>query len=138
MVIILETEGAMTKMIMALTFLYSITAFSSKMYQLEMSLFIDGKLASQAKVIVGPEKKGTFTHTDDTEISILAREGEVQGNTGILLDLNIRYKNDDTGRLITSRPQILVHEGKRASFEVVNDSLAQELALELLATSTPS
>ncbi len=119
-----------------LIMIVALPSFAAEGYKLKMSVLLDGKVVSSPIVMVQKGKKATVTQENSdskvkTEISIVANEGEIQGNKGILLDMELaNILGDD--RKIVSKPQVLVSEGKEALFETFNGK--EKLELKVIAT----
>jgi hypothetical protein len=133
-------EILMKKHFALLLSILSFSAFSSEGYKLDMNVLLDGKVISRPNVIVEKGKKTTLTQEDSkskvmTEISIVATEGVIQGNKGILLNLEIAHKEGEARKVI-ARPQALVSEGKEALFETANNDGTNKMELKVTATRT--
>ncbi len=117
---------------------FSISAFAVNGYKLKMNVLLNGKIVSSPEVVVEQGKKATLTQEDSktnlkTNISILAKEGEIQGNKGILLDLEIAHLVGKNKKIVTT-PQLLVSEGKEALFETANINGSEKFELKVIAT----
>jgi len=127
----------MKKYLASLLLILSLPVFSSGGYKLDMNLFLDGKVVSKSKMIVQEGKKAIITQEGAnskamTKISIIATEGEIQGNKGILLNLEVVHEVGET-RKIVARPQVLVSEGKEALFETTDNNGASKMELKVIA-----
>lgn len=117
---------------------FSFSTFATSGYKLQMNVLMDGKLVSSPELIVEKDKKAMLIQENadskvKTEISILASEGNIDGNTGILLDMSVAQLIGDD-RTIISAPQILVSEGKEALFESSNADGTDKFELKVVPT----
>ena len=105
-------------------------------YDLKLELSLDGKVVASPRIVVQEGKVGTLTQeSGDNKIffEIVASEGEIQGNRGILLKLKIGLINNDGSRTIISQPQILAKPGEEAHITVGQDD-KEEMTLKVIAT----
>lgn len=90
-------------------------------YDLKMELSMNGKHVSSPRVIVKAGETATVTQKTDTEetfIEVVATEGEIQNNKGILMKMVVGTISSDGQRTIVSRPQILAKENEQALIQV--------------------
>lgn len=127
----------MKKALSVLLTFASISTFATNGYKLSMNILLDGKVVSSPKVVVKSGKKAMLRQKNSktnltTEISILASEGEIEGNKGIFLDLSVAHLIGKD-RKIVSKPKRLVSEGKEALFETSNSNGSEKFELKVIA-----
>ncbi|MFV8250539.1 hypothetical protein [Bdellovibrio bacteriovorus] len=100
----------------------SSSAFASTNgYDLKMHLSLNGKHISSPRIIVKAGETATITqktNTEETFIEVVATEGEIQNNKGILMNLVVGTIGRDGKRTVISKPQILTKENSPASIQV--------------------
>jgi len=123
---------------------FSASLFAASGYDLTMEISVDGKVVSTVMIKVLEGQKATMTkktmeedsRTEKlTEITVVAREGQMSDHKGILLDIEIGHTNGQA-RSIVSKPQILVQNGKETLFETHEDGGKNKLSLKIVATRT--
>mgnify|MGYP006921650235 CR=1 FL=1 len=121
--------------------LLSTTVFASnKGYKLDMELSINGKTVSKPKLIVEAGKIGTIIQENDNEknyFEVIANEGEIQGNKGILMKFKVGHIQKDGSKKIVSHPTILTKAGEEATITVGKEAKKQEMTLKVIATRKP-
>ncbi len=103
-------------------------------YDLKMEFSMNGKHVSSPRVIVKAGEMATITQKTDTEetfIEIIATEGEIQNNKGILMTAVIGTVSSDGTKTIISKPQILAKENKTALIQIGNKD--SEISLSIIA-----
>lgn len=128
----------MNKFLVLCLSILSLSAFSSEGYKLDMNIMFDGKVVSKPQIIVQKGKKTTLTQEDSatkvmTEVSIVATEGEAQGNKGILLNFDIVHTDGEAKNIKVSH-KVLVREGKEALFGTSNINGDNKMKLKFTAT----
>ncbi len=127
---------------MKLILLLSVLCFSlsfqaaSNIYDLNLKLSLGGKQVSTKNIQVTEGKVNVIndnTFGNNTYIEVLAKEGEVKTNKGILLRFKIGHINEDKSKTIVSRPIVLAKSGKEASILVSEDG-EDSVALKVVAT----
>ena len=97
---------------------------------------LDSKVVASPRIVVQEGKVETLTQEsgdNKTFFEIVASEGEIQGNRGILLKFKIGLIKNDGSRTIISQPQILAKSGKEAHITVGQDD-KEEMTLKVIAT----
>ena len=116
--------------------LLSTTVWASKgLYEIDMKLDITGKPETSMSIIVEEGQKGSVVSEDDVEktfFEVVAKEGEIQGNKGILMNFKVGYLKKDGSRKIISTPQILAKAGEEALITVGQDG-KPEMNLKVIA-----
>ena len=114
--------------------LFSLIASASlaanKGYELKMDLSLDGKHVSSPIVRTKAGETATVTQSlgdSQTFMDIIATEGEIQGHSGILLDVVIGNIEPNGSRKVLSRPKLLVKENEEASIEQRSETNAMQL-----------
>lgn len=108
---------------------------STNGYDLKMDLSMNGKHVSSPRIIVKAGEKGTINQKTDTEesfIEVVATEGQVQNNKGIMMNFTVGYIGKNGERTIVSKPQILAKENEPALI-TVGEKDGTELSLSVVA-----
>lgn len=108
---------------------------STNGYDLKMDLSMNGKHVSSPRIIVKAGEKGTINQKTDTEesfIEVVATEGQVQNNKGIMMNFTVGYIGKNGERTIVSKPQILAKENEPAQI-TVGEKDGTELSLSVVA-----
>jgi hypothetical protein len=127
---------------LGLIFLFFISSAlaSTKGYDLNMDLVIDGKKISSPKAIVEAGKPATIIQKKDgveSFIEVIASEGELQGRKGILMDFEIGYIGKNGKREVVSKAKILAKEKEPATITIHDGKTHKEtLSLSVTATKT--
>lgn len=104
-------------------------------YDLKMDLSINGKHVSSPRVIVKAGEMATVNQKKDTQesfIEVIATEGKVQNNKGIMMNFTVGYIGKNGERIIVSKPQILAKENEPALI-TVGEKDGTELSLSVIA-----
>lgn len=129
----------MSKASLALFLFMGSSAFAAtKGYDLKMDLSMNGKKVSSPRMIVQEGVAGTIeqeTSTEKTFIEVVATEGTVKNNKGILMKFTVGYIEKDGTRTIVSKPQILAKENETAQI-TVGDNKGKDLSLSVIAQRT--
>lgn len=127
----------MTKIALVAAAFVGSTAFAgSPGYDLKMELSINGKHISSPRVITKDGVVATITQKTNTEesfIEVIASEGEVQGNKGIMMKFVIGVIGKDGERIIVSQPQILARENVKAEIKEGQNGDKETLSLSVVA-----
>lgn len=117
--------------------LFSSSAFAAKKaYKLDMALTVNGDHLSSPKVVVKEGETATVTQqTFDGKnyFDVVAKEGEMMGHKGILMEFRVGQVNKDGSKTIISRPKVLAKEGEEASISVAEDDGKKVLFLKVTA-----
>lgn len=108
---------------------------STNGYDLKMDLSMNGKHVSSPRIILKAGEKGTINQKTDTEesfIEVVATEGQVQNNKGIMMNFTVGYIGKNGERTIVSKPQILAKENEPALI-TVGEKDGTELSLSVVA-----
>jgi hypothetical protein len=127
----------MKSLLATLLFLLSAPAVgATNGYELKMNLSFEGKLVSSPQMIVKAGEQATITQKSGAEesfIEVIAKEGEIQGHKGILMNLVVGVIGQDGRRTIKAQPQILAKENEKAVV-TVNQGQVGEVSLSVIAT----
>lgn len=113
----------------------SFSNYAANGYKLNLNVLFAGQKASTLKMIVKEGQKALITKEDGNttiEVFVIAKEGEIQGHKGVLLDLEISHKIGDE-RTIVAKPQVLVLDGKEAVFETGDNESGNLMSLKIKA-----
>jgi type II secretory pathway component GspD/PulD (secretin) len=106
-------------------------------YELNLDLSLNGKHVSSPRVLVKAGQTATVTEkmdTDETFIEVMAVEGQIENNKGILMDFTIGRIGTDGKRTVLSKPHILAMENEQAQVTVAeNDHSPETLSLSVVA-----
>lgn len=104
-------------------------------YDLKMDLSINGKHVSSPHIFVKAGEMGSVSQKTDTEenfIEVIATEGQVQNQKGIMMNFTVGYIGKNGERTVVSTPQILAKENEPALF-TVGQKNGTELSLSVVA-----
>lgn len=97
------------------------SAFAAKGYDLKIDLSLNGKRMSSPRVLVKAGEKAIVSESGKnggTFIEVMATEGEVQGNSGIMMSMTVGTIDKKGARTILSRPKILAVENSESKITV--------------------
>lgn len=106
-------------------------------YELDMKLSLDGKHVSSPRLIVKEGEAGLIVQKTDTEesfIEVVATEGAIQNNTGILMKFVVGVIAPDGTRTVLSKPRILAMENQQIT--VGNENGQESISLSVIAKRT--
>lgn len=118
--------------------IFSSYAFSATGYKIEVEVLKNGKLISRNKLIAerGLTAKTVKENTDlsrKTSLEIVANEGEIKGNKGILLKMN--FMEFENGKKVAhTKPEVLVKSGKEATLETYDNQTKINTLMKIIAT----
>ncbi len=120
------------------TFMFS--AFAQKnLYKIKYTILVDGKSVSNSMIHVKEGVKGTVKKVVrqnedklETEVSVIAQEGQVKGHKGIIIDMEVHNIENEVMRAI-SKPKILVKEGEEATLRTSTVSGSNTVELRIKA-----
>lgn len=104
-------------------------------YDLKMDLSMNGKLISSPRMIVKAGEMATInqkTESEESFVEVVATEGEVQNNKGILMKFTVGYIGKNGERTVVAHPQILALENEKAQI-TVGEKKGTELSLSVIA-----
>ncbi len=109
------------------------SAMAAKGYDLKMDLTMNGKHMSSPRVLVKAGEKATIAQegkNGGSFIEVVATEGEVQGNAGIMMSFTVGTIDKKGARTIVSRPKILAVENSEARITVgENENSVEQISL---------
>mgnify|MGYP001236614433 CR=1 FL=1 len=114
----------------------SVLAAPNNTYQIKMSFSIEGKSDSTMSVAVEEGKMGSVVSENEKErtfFEVVATEGEIEGNKGILMKFKVGHLEKDGSRKIISHPIILAKAGEEALISVGQKG-KPEMNLKVIAT----
>jgi hypothetical protein len=124
------------KALLALAIAYSAQAWASQnTYKLDMKLSVDGKHTASPKMIVKEGETATITQqskNQKTFIEVIAKEGKIKDQNGIIMNMIIGTMNKDGSRKTLSKPMVFVKDGEKAEFSM-NDDASHGVSLSILA-----
>lgn len=118
-----------------LAFIGSSTFASNNGYDLKMDLSMNGKYVFSPSITVkAGEMKSIRQKTDTQEsfIEVVATEGQVKNNKGIMMNFTVGYIGKNGERKVISKPQILAKENEPALI-TVGEKDGTELSLSVVA-----
>ncbi len=127
----------MNNIFVSIVFLFGVSAFASKGYDLKMELSIDGKKVGLSQVSVREGKKAKFTQgtkADKMIIEASAREGSIQDRKGILMDFIISAVDKKGQIKVIATPTVLAQENDPATVTANNGK--DEVSLSVTAKRT--
>ena len=118
-------------------FLFSTTLMAAtNIYELKMNFSIDGKNISSTTIIVEDGKIGTVVQENKKEknfFEVVATEGEINGNKGILMNFKVGHILKDGSKKILFSPRLLSKNGQEASVTVGDEKTKEEMTLKVTA-----
>ncbi len=127
----------MTKLLLVAFTFFGFSAFANpQVYDLKMELFINGKHISSPRIITRGNETASISQKTDTEesfIDVIATEGEIDGNKGILMNFVVGLIGKDGKRKILSNPRILTRENEKAEIKVGNNRDADAMSISVIA-----
>jgi type II secretory pathway component GspD/PulD (secretin) len=125
-----------TLSVIALIFLSGSIYGAAKAYDLNMELSLDGKKTASPRMIVEAGKSGTITQEANNKksfIEVVANEGQMQNNEGILMKFVIGTIDNNGKKTITSRPEIFARENEKAQITIHEQDGKETLSLSVTA-----
>ena len=123
-------------MILISTLLLSTSVWASKKsYQMNMEVSVNGELVSSARLVTNEGERKVITQKmSDTknQVEVIAKEGEIGGNKGILMAFKIFEMKKDGSKKMISTPMILSKSGKEAI--AISESANQKVSVKVTAT----
>ncbi len=121
--------------IIVLAFMSSFAFGSINGYNLKMDLSVNGKHVSSPQLIVMAGEAATITQKTEMEwfsIDVIATEGSIQNQTGILMKFVIGIIRKNGEPMIRVQPQILAKENELAQVTVSGQD-GNEVSLSIIA-----
>lgn len=122
-----------------LCFLVGPSAFAATTaYDLKVELSIDGQIVSKPRIVTKRGETATITQQDQNgdgyTIEVLADEGVVEKNKGILMKFKVSRVAADGTTTLLATPQILTNkENEKATVSVGNEKEKGLLGLSVIA-----
>lgn len=123
-------------MIVMLCLFVGSSAFASNGYDLKMELSMNGKKVSSPRIVVREGETGSITQEtayEKTFIEVVAKEGSIQNNEGILMNFVVKYVGQGGKRTIVLKPQVLAKENKPAQITMGEEDGKETISLSILA-----
>ncbi|WP_374076478.1 hypothetical protein [Bdellovibrio bacteriovorus] len=126
----------MFKVLATVVFLFSTSTFASERgYDLKIEVSKNGKKISSPGILVKDGQNGSITEeTQDgtTFIDVVATEGQIQNQKGILMKFVVGFIGKDGKRTITARPEVLAKENSPAQITVGGNNGKESLSMSIV------
>ena len=107
-------------------------------YQIEMELIVDGRTVSKPTVVIQEGTKGTVTtnnaNGEETFLEVTAKEGSITGVNGILMEMQVGFKDRAGKRRVAAKPRLLSKSGGKAQIIMNDKETGKDVVIKAVAT----
>ena len=110
----------------------TLSAAATAGYEIKSDLFFNGKKDSSVTFIVKENEPGLIsqkTENGHTFVEVIAKEGEIQGNKGILMTFTIGRIDEYGKKIVLARPQVLTRDSQKASVSQQGETGKEAISL---------
>ena len=107
-------------------------------YKIDMEVFVDGKRVSKPSVTLQDGTDAQFTskspNGEETFLEVTAKEGTITGVDGILMEMQVGFKDRFGNKRVAAKPRLLSKDGGTAQVIINDKESGKDVIIKAVAT----